>query len=423
MPSKTKLKNAAIAAKSAALPKIPKELIDQFVTGPMTGEAVNAASMAFKKALIERAMGAELGHHLGYAAGAAKPDAVGNQRNGTTGKTVLTGEGPLRVEIPRDRDGTFDPILIPKHERRFTGFDDKIIAMYARGMTMREIQGFLLESYAVGVSPEFISSVTEAVMAEVTAWQSRPLEPMYPVVFFDALRVKIKEDAVVRNKAIYLALGVLPDGSRDILGLWIEGTEGAKFWMKVFNDLKTRGVNDVLIAVTDGLKGMPEALGAVFPATTLQTCIVHLIRNSLDYASWKDRKLLAAAIRPIYTAASAEAAAAELDAFERGPWGQKFPTVVAAWRRAWSHVIPFFAFPPQIRRVIYTTNAIESINSQLRKIIKSRGHFPSDDAASKLIWLALRNITADWGRAAKDWKEAMNQFAILYEDRFTKTAA
>jgi transposase-like protein len=423
MPSKTKLKNAAIAAKSAALPKIPKELIDQFVTGPMTGEAVNAASMAFKKALIERAMGAELGHHLGYPAGAAKPKAEGNQRNGTTGKTVLTGEGPLRVEIPRDRDGSFNPILIPKHERRFTGFDDKIIAMYARGMTMREIQGFLLESYGVEVSPEFISSVTEAVMAEVTAWQSRPLEPMYPVVFFDALRVKIKEDAVVRNKAIYLALGVLPDGTRDILGLWIEGTEGAKFWMKVFNDLKTRGVQDILIAVTDGLKGMPEALSAVFPATTLQTCIVHLIRNSLDYASWKERKLLAAAIRPIYTAASAEAAEAELDAFERGPWGQKFPTVVAAWRRAWSHVIPFFAFPPQIRRVIYTTNAIESINSQLRKIIKSRGHFPSDDAASKLIWLALRNITADWGRAAKDWKEAMNQFAILYEDRFTRSAA
>ena len=422
MPSKTKLKNAAIAAKSAALPKIPKELIDQFVTGPMTGEAVNAASMAFKKALIERAMGAELGHHLGYPAGAAKPDSEANQRNGTTGKTVLTGEGPLRVEIPRDRDGSFNPILIPKHERRFTGFDDKIIAMYARGMTMREIQGFLLESYAVEVSPEFISSVTEAVMAEVTAWQSRPLEPMYPVVFFDALRVKIKEDAVVRNKAIYLALGVLPDGSREILGLWIEGTEGAKFWMKVFNDLKTRGVGDILIAVTDGLKGMPEALAAVFPATTLQTCIVHLIRNSLDYASWKDRKTLAAAIRPIYTAASAEAAQAELDAFEQGPWGQRFPTVVAAWRRAWSHVIPFFAFPPQIRKVIYTTNAIESINSQLRKIIKSRGHFPSDDAASKLIWLALRNITADWGRPAHHWKEAMNQFAILYEDRFTRIA-
>jgi len=422
MPSKTKLKNAAIAAKSAALPKIPKELIDQFITGPMTGEAVNAASMAFKKALIERAMGAELGHHLGYPAGSTKPEGTGNQRNGSTGKTVLTGEGPLRVDIPRDRDGSFDPILIPKHERRFTGFDDKIIAMYARGMTMREIQGFLQESYGVQVSPEFISSVTEAVMAEVSAWQARPLEPMYPVVFFDALRVKIKEDAVVRNKAIYLALGVLPDGSRDILGLWIEGTEGAKFWMKVFNDLKTRGVGDILIAVTDGLKGMPEALAAVFPATTLQTCIVHLIRNSLDYASWKERKLLAAAIRPIYTAASAEAAEAELEAFAQGTWGQKFPTVVAAWRRAWSHVIPFFAFPPQIRRVIYTTNAIESVNAQLRKIIKTRGHFPSDDAAAKLIWLALRNITADWGRAAKDWKEAMNQFAILYEDRFIRPA-
>ena len=418
MPSRTKLKNAAIAARSAALPKIPNELIDQFIIGPMTGEAVNAASMAFKKALIERAMSAELGHHLGYPAGTAKPGAGTNQRNGKSAKTVLTGEGPVRIEVPRDRDGSFEPILIPKHERRFTGFDETIIALYARGMTMREIQGFLRETYGTDVSAEFISSVTEAVMAEVTAWQARPLEPMYPVVFFDALRVKIKEDAVVRNKAIYLALGVLPDGSRDILGLWIEGTEGAKFWMKVFNDLKTRGVNDILIAVTDGLKGMPEALGAVFPATTLQTCIVHLIRNSLDYASWKDRKLLAAAIRPIYTAANAEAAQGELDAFEQGPWGKKFPTVVAAWRRAWSHVIPFFAFQPQIRRVIYTTNAIESINARLRKIIKTRGHFPSDDAATKLIWLALRNITADWGRAAKDWKDAMNQFAILYAERF-----
>ena len=423
MPSKTKLKNAAIAARSAALPSIPNELIDQFVTGPMTGEAVNAATVAFKKALIERALGAELGHHLGYVPGATKPEAVTNQRNGKSGKTVFTDDGPLRIEVPRDRDGSFEPLLIPKHERRFTGFDDKIIAMYARGMSVREVQGFLLESYGTEVSPEFISSVTDAVMAEVGAWQARPLEPMYPVVFFDALRVKIREDTVVRNKAIYLALGVLPDGTRDILGLWIEGTEGAKFWMKVFNDLKTRGVADILIAVTDGLKGMPEALAAVFPATTLQTCIVHLIRNSLDYASWKDRKLLAAAIKPIYTAPSAEAAQAELDAFEQEPWGQKFPTVVAAWRRAWDRVIPFFAFPPAVRKVIYTTNAIESINARLRKIIKTRGHFPSDDAATKLIWLALRNITADWGRAAHNWKEAMNQFAILYADRFTKTAA
>lgn len=240
------------------------------------------------------------------------------------------------------------------------------------------------------------------------------------MVFFDALRVKIREEGMVRNKAIYLALGVLPDGSRDILGLWIENTEGAKFWMKVFTDLKTRGLGDILIAVTDGLKGMPEALAAVYPATTLQTCIVHLMRNSLDYASWKDRKPLAAAIRPIYTASSAEAAAAELDAFAEGPWGKKFPTVVASWRRAWTHVIPFFAFPPEVRRVIYTTNAIESVNARLRKILKTRGHFPTDDAATKLIWLALRNITAEWGRAANNWKTAMNQFAILFDDRFTR---
>lgn len=413
MPSKTSKKKAAVE-----LPSIPQEFIDQMVSGPMDAEAINAASMAFKKALIERALGAELSHHLGYPLGAEKPGEVGNHRNGATSKTVLTEDGPLRIDVPRDRQGSFEPLLIPKHERRFTGFDDKIVAMYARGMTVREIQGFLAEQYGTEVSPEFISSVTDAVMAEVTAWQSRPLEPMYPVVFFDALRVKIREDAVVRNKAIYLALGVLPDGTRDILGLWIENTEGAKFWMKVFNDLKSRGVADILIAVTDGLKGMPEALAAAFPASTLQTCIVHLIRNSLDYASWKDRKALAAAIKPIYTAPSAEAAMAALEDFAEGPWGRKFPTVVAAWRRAWDRVIPFFAFPPAIRRVIYTTNAIESINARLRKIIKTRGHFPSDDAASKLIWLALRNITADWGRAAKDWKDAMNQFAILYAERF-----
>jgi putative transposase len=416
---KTKAKNAAIAARTAALPKIPEGIVDQLVNGPMSAQEINSVTMALKKALVERALGAELSHHLGYAHGAERPDAASNHRNGASAKTVLTDDGPLRIEVPRDRQGSFEPLLIGKHERRFTGFDDKIIAMYARGMTVREIQGFLTDQYGTEVSPEFISAVTDAVMAEVTAWQARPLEPMYPVVFFDALRVKIREDAVVRNKAIYLALGVLPDGTRDILGLWIEGTEGAKFWMKVFNDLKTRGVGDILIAVTDGLKGMPEALGAVFPATTLQTCIVHLMRNSLDYASWKERKALAAAIKPIYTAPSAEAAASELDAFEQGAWGRKFPTVVAAWRRAWDRVIPFFAFPPAVRRVIYTTNAIESINA---RIIKSRGHFPSDDAATKLIWLALRNITADWGRAAHNWKEAMNQFAILYEERFTQAA-
>ena len=406
----------------AQLPSIPKDLVNLFLTGPMTGEAINDASVAFKKALIEASLNAELSHHLGYQPGAERPEAASNQRNGSTAKTILTDGGAMRINTPRDRDGSFEPLLVPKHARRFTGFDDKMIALYARGLTVREIQGFMAEMYGMEVSPDLISTATDAVLGEVTAWQSRPLEPVYPVVFFDALRVKIREDSVVRNKAVYLALGVRRDGTREILGLWIENTEGAKFWMKVFNDLKTRGVLDILIAVTDGLKGMPEALAAVFPATTLQTCIVHLIRNSLDYASWKDRKALAAALRPIYSAASAEAAAVALDAFEAGVWGQRFPTVVAAWRRAWDRIIPFFAFPPAIRKVIYTTNAIESVNARLRKIIKTRGHFPSDGAASKLIWLALRNITANWGKAAHNWKEAMNQFAILYAERFTREA-
>ncbi|MGH9484894.1 MAG: IS256 family transposase [Terriglobales bacterium] len=414
MPSKIKRLERDVGK----LPSIPKELVEQFLTGPMTGEAINAAGLAFKQALIEASLNAELSHHLGYAPGAERSEEVTNQRNGVTAKTVLTGDGKLRIETPRDRDGSFEPLLVPKHARRFTAFDDSIVALYARGLTVREIQGYLAETYGTEVGHDLISTVTDGVLAEVTAWQARPLEPVYPVVFFDALRVKTREDNVVRNKAVYLALGVRRDGTREILGLWIETTEGAKFWMKVFNDLKTRGVNDILIAVTDGLTGMPAALAAVFPRTTLQTCIVHLIRNSLDYASWKDRKPLAAALRPIYAAAGAEAALAALDAFEASEWGRKFPTVAAAWRRAWDQVIPFFTFPPAIRRVIYTTNAIESINARLRKIIKTRGHFPTDDAANKLIWLALRNITADWGKAAHNWKEAMNQFAILYDDRF-----
>jgi putative transposase len=420
MPSKRKKDDGAAPGSGVS---IPAELLDRLVQGPMTSEEVQAICLDFKKAVIERAMGAELSHHLGYRLGEARPEGQGNQRNGTTAKTVLTEDGPVRLELPRDRDGSYEPILIPKHERRFTGFDDKIVAMYARGMTVREIQGFLAEQYGTEVSAEFISSVTDAVMAEVAAWQSRPLEPMYPVIFFDALRVKIRDDAVVRNKAVYLALGVLPDGTRDVLGMWIEQTEGAKFWLKVFNDLRTRGVNDILIAVVDGLKGLAEAIEVAFPKTTVQTCIVHLIRNSLEYASWKDRRSVAAALRPIYAAASAEAAQAALAAFEAGPWGLKYPTIVQSWRRAWEHVIPFFAFPPEVRRVIYTTNAIESLHMQLRKIIKTRGHFPSDEAAIKLMWLALRNILADNVRSAKEWKAAMNQFAVMYGERFTGVTA
>lgn len=421
MPMKKKRQTVARqAASRGPLPELPKELLDQLVKGPMTPAEVQDLMLAFNKAVIERAMGAEMNLHLGYRPGQSKPPGQANERNGASGKTVITDRGPVRVEVPRDRDGSFEPILIPKHERRFTGFDERIIAMYARGMSVREIQAFLAESYGTEVSPDFISSVTDEVMAEALTWQSRPLETMYPVVFFDALRVKIRDDGVVSNKAVYLALGIQADGQRDVLGLWIEQTEGAKFWLKVFNELKTRGCQDILIAVVDGLKGLAEAISAAYPRTTVQTCIVHLIRNSLEYASYKDRKALAAALRPIYAAASEEAARQALQDFADGPWGAKYPTIVQSWQRAWEHVIPFFVFPPEIRRVVYTTNAIESLNMQLRKIIKTRGHFPNDEAAIKLLWLALRNVLAKTVRAAFDWKSAMNQFAILFGERFTQ---
>ena len=398
---------------------VPEEVLNAFAPdGVLTAPEVEAAMRRFKKALLERALGAELTHHLGYPPGAAKPAAATNHRNGTTAKTVVTDDGTVDLAVPRDREGTFAPVLIPKHERRFTGFDDKILALYARGLTVREIQAFLHEMYAVEVSPDLISTVTDAVVDEVTAWQGRPLERMYPVVFFDALRVKIRDEGVVRSKAIYLALGVRRDGSREILGLWIEQTEGAKFWVKVFADLQARGCQDILIAVTDGLKGMPEALAAVFPATTLQTCIVHLIRHSFEYAGARERQALAKALRPIYTAPSADAAWDALEEFERSALGSQLPTVVAAWRRAWPQVIPFFAFPPDVRRVLYTTNALENVHRQLRKIIKTRGHFPTDEAATKLLWLALRNITAKWIKTPPHWARAMRQFAILYDDRF-----
>jgi len=399
---------------------VPDAVLEYFA-GPtriMTATEVEDAMRRFKKALLEKALGAELTHHLGYPPG-ARSDTVTNHRNGTTPKTVLTDEGAVDLDVPRDRAGTFEPILIPKHERRFTGFDDKILALYARGLTVREIQAFLREMYVVDVSPDLISTVTDAIVEEITAWQARPLDRVYPVVFFDALRVRIRDEGTVRVKAVYLALAVRTDGHRDILGLWIEQSEGAKFWMKVFTDLRARGCEDILIAVTDGLKGMPEALEAIFPQTTLQTCIVHLIRHSLEYASWRDRKPLAEALKTIYTAPTEDAARAALQAFEATPLGQRFPTVSAAWRRAWTQVVPFFAFPPAIRRLLYTTNALENVHRQLRKIIKTRGHFPNDDAATKLLWLALRNITLKWVAMATAWDGAMNHFAILYGERFT----
>ena len=351
-------------------------LIDQWLaehyTGPqdVLGKAGLLAQLT--KAVVERALGAELTHHLGYAPG-GEPGAGGNCRNGTSAKPVLGEGGKVAIAVPRDRQGTFEPRLLPKGQRRFEGFDEKIIALYARGMTVREIQGLLREQYQVDVGHDFISTVTDAVLGEVVEWQNRPLERLYPIVFFDALRVKIRSDGAVKNQAVYLALGVAADGTRDVLGLWIEQAEGAKFWLKVMNELRNRGVADILMAVVDGLKGFPEAITAAFLQTTVQTCIVHLTRFSLAYCAWQDRAQVAGELKGIYRAASAEAAAHGLEEFAASELGQKYPMIGPSWRRHWEEVIPFYSYPPEIRKMIYTTNAIESLNMQVRKVVKNRG--------------------------------------------------
>lgn len=373
-----------------------------------------------KKALLERALGAELSEHLGYEKGDPAGRGSGNSRNGYSAKTVLSEDGELELAVPRDRSGSFEPLIVPKGERRLDGFDDRIVSLYARGMTVREIQGHLKELYGVEVSPDLISRLTDAVLEEVREWQNRPLDQVYPVVFFDALRVKIRDEGLVRNKAVYVALAITAEGDKEVLGLWIEQTEGAKFWLKVMNELKTRGVGDILIAVVDGLTGFPEAIGTVFPRTTVQTCIVHLIRNSLAFVSWKDRRTVMPAIKAIYRAETAEMAAARLDEFE-AQWGARYPAVGPIWRRAWEHVVPMFAFPPAIRKMIYTTNALESLHRSLRKIIKTRGSFPNDEAAAKLLFLAIRNAGVHWKRPI-EWTAAMGQFAILFDDRFPASA-
>jgi len=395
---------------------IEKEILDQLLAGRDPQEVFNKDGLVdeLKKALSERILNAELDDHL---AGDSS-EGGGNHRNGYSSKSVLTGTSKVTLAVPRDRAGTFDPKLIAKYQRRFPDFDDKIISMYARGMTMREIRGHLEELYGIDVSPDLISTITDAVLEEVAEWQNRPLDAGYPLVFFDAIRVKIRDEGFVRNKAVYIALGIQPDGVKEILGLWIEQSEGAKFWLRVMNELKNRGLSDILIAVVDGLKGFPEAINAVFPQTIVQTCIVHLIRHSMSFASWKDRKGVAKALRAVYRAVDAKAGQAALDEFETGPWGEKYPAIALSWRRNWDLVIPFFAFPEAVRRIIYTTNAIEALNSKLRRAVRTRGHFPSDDAAAKLLYLVLNHAANDWKRPPREWFDARTQFAVIFGDRF-----
>ena len=395
---------------------IEKELLDRLLAGrdPSDLFAKDGLLDDLKKALSERILNAELDAHLD----GERAEAKANRRNGHSRKSVLTGTSRIELSIPRDRAGTFEPALIAKYQRRFPDFDAKIVSMYARGMTVREIRGHLEELYGIEVSPDLISAVTDAVLDEVTEWQNRPLEACYPLIFFDAIRVKIRDEGFVRNKAVTIALGILADGTKEILGIWIEQTEGAKFWLRVMNELKNRGVADVLIAIVDGLKGFPEAISAVFPQAVVQTCIVHLIRHSLDFVSWKDRKPVVPALRAIYQAKDAEAGMTALEAFEAGTWGQKYPAIAQSWRRNWSQVTPFFAYPEAVRRIIYTTNAIEALNSKLRRAVRTRGHFPNDEAAMKLLYLVLNHAAQEWRRPPREWFEAKTQFAIVFGERF-----
>ena len=401
--------------------KIDEAVLDELLKGwerPEDLMADGGLMKELRKALMQRMLGAELTDHLGYEHGQEPPPVQTNRRNGVSRKTLRSEDGAFEIEVPRDREGSFEPRLIGKGQTRIDGLDEKVIAMYARGMSVRDIRGHLEELYGLEVSPDLISRVTDAVLDEVKEWRSRALDAVYPVVIFDALRVKIrdKDSRIVKNKAVYLALGITGDGEREVLGLWIAENEAAKFWLSVMTELRNRGVQDILIAVVDGLKGFPEAITAAFPQTTVQTCIVHLVRHSLNFCSWKDRKAVAAKLREVYSAETAEAAREALEAFD-ADWGRQYPSIAQAWRRAWQEVIPFFAFGPEIRRVIYTTNAIESLNRIIRKAIKTRGSFPSEDAAEKLIYLAIRGHEKT-SRTVRGWLTAVNQFAIMFEDRF-----
>jgi putative transposase len=403
---------------------IDKEVLDKLLTNYQKPEDIvgeNGLLKQLTKALVERAMEAELTTHLGYE----KHDPVGygsgNSRNGKSNKRLKGDFGEVEIEVPRDREASFEPRIVPKGETRFAGFDEKILSLYARGLSTREIQGHLQEIYGVEVSPTLISNVTDAVLEEVRAWQSRPLDPLYPIVYLDALVVKMRDNGQVGNRAVYVAIGITIEGHKEVLGLWTSAHEGAKFWLQVLTELKNRGLQDIFITCVDGLKGFPQSIEAAYPKTTVQLCIVHMVRASLNYVNWQDRKRVAADLKTIYRATSTEEAAQELARFA-ATWDKKYPTIAALWRRHWEQITPFFAFPAEVRKVVYTTNAVESLNMTLRKVIKTRGSFPNEESALKLLYLALRNVSKKW-HTIQGWKEALNRFAILWPDRFPKTAS
>jgi len=398
---------------------IPKDLLDALMKDYKNPEDLIGETGLLKqltKQLLERAMQAEMTVHLGYEKNVPLETKTSNSRNGSYKKRVKGEFGNLDIAVPRDRDSSFEPIIIPKGQSRFTGFDDKIIALYARGVTTRDIQAHLEEIYGIEVSPALISQVTQAVQEEVTLWQNRPLDEIYPIVYLDAIRVKVRHDGRVINKAVYLAIGVNLDGLKEVLGMWTAETEGAKFWLQVVTELKTRGVKDIFIACVDGLKGFPEAIETVFPDTQVQLCLVHMVRHSLKYVSWKQRKEVAADLKAIYQAPTIEQAEVNLAQFE-AKWNDSHPTIGKSWRNNWERITPLFSYPPEIRKAIYTTNAIESVNMSLRKVTKNRGSFPNDGSMFKLLYLALKNISKKWTMPIRDWKAAMNQFMIIFENR------
>jgi transposase-like protein len=398
---------------------IPKAVLDELLKnykGPIDLIGPEGILKELNKALIERVMETELTVQLGYEKHESGEKTTANRRNGSTSKTLRSDQGDLTIEVPRDRDGEFEPQIVPKHRREFKGFDEKILSMYSLGLTTRDITQHLKDIYNVEVSAELISRVTDSVKDLLDEWRSRLLEAFYPIIFLDALVINVRESSQVIKKAVYLALAVRSDGKKELLGLWIDQNEGAKFWLGILNELRNRGVKDILIACVDGLTGFPEAINAVFPKTEVQLCIVHMIRGGMKYVSFKDRKAVATDLKQIYTAASEELADSALISFGE-KWDKKYPMISRSWRNRWPEVIPFFKFPEVIRKVVYTTNAIESMNFTIRKVIKNRQSFPTNEAAMKLIFMALQNISKKWTMPLHNWGEAINQFSIIYGDR------